>query len=874
MKKSLFALCAFLILTFTWALPAMVIAQQITPSVWMSAGSVGTMSNGNSYSWSMGETFTPTYSNSSLTFTQGFQQSFDVLGCTNSTALNYNASATVDDGSCILPILGCMNVSACNFVDSANIDDGSCILPQPEICNSIDDDCDDIVDNGLTFVNYYNDADGDGYGTGIATNLCSNPGAGFVTTDGDCDDTNNTIFPGATEICNILDDDCDAQIDEDLPLFTWFIDSDGDGIGTGNYSESCAFWAGYATIGGDCNDNDATISPVANEICNNIDENCDGVLNDGLWIAAYIDADGDGYGDYGISVDGLCELTTGYVGNNQDCDDSNPGIYSSASEICDGLDNNCNGQIDDGLPFANYFIDLDGDGYGAGNVFILCSNPGPGYVTNNTDCNDNNVAINPGISEICGNNIDENCNGSDLPCYTTGTPGAPIPVPGITQYGTGVQSNISFDLAGGGNSIESPGSGNDRWYQFTAATNAARIGLRGSTAVNDDNRLLLFEGGQTLGQEWIPLDTEDAVSPGNTGISNDGGNETILYDQLNVGSTYLVCIQNTNNAPGTIQMSVGFLHGSAIDIGPYTQYTNTYNNTCQNFKCKFKPNGKFYTIHRWNNANDNVYGMPAWSYAIPSMSSTVCQMGRITPPNFSGQTQNLHVTVDVQYQLPNAYGTIENLNAKGIIMGNFNLNNEAPLTVRASDACPNYKSPLYGSVATNRSVCGAAQYQWEWTMVLPNAGLPLNINGSIGGSRTLGITQVTGINMGQKYDVRIRVKHFDQVSITPYSTVSCVRTLGSAGMTPYAEEELLSHDAQRGEYVIAPNPILNDEIQVSWKEVQEGMIPMQIQDITGKTVWKSIENVSGTIHHITLPQLAAGVYMMVVDQQPVRLVVQ
>jgi hypothetical protein len=256
------------------------------------------------------------------------------------------------------------------------------------------------------------------------------------------------------------------------------------------------------------------------------------------------------------------------------------------------------------------------------------------------------------------------------------------------------------------------------------------------------------------------------------------------------------------------------------------------------------------------------------------MSSTVCQLGRITPPNFSGQTQNLHVTVDVQYQLPNAYGTVENLNAKGIVMGNFGLNSEPSLQVRASDACPNFKSPLYGSVATNRSVCGAAQYQWEWTMVLPNAGLPINVNGSLGGSRTLGITQVTGISMGQKYDVRIRVKHVDQVSITQYGSASCVRTLGSAGLTPLAEDDFSVDSEQRSDYTIAPNPSLNDEIQVSWKEVQEGMVPMVIQDMTGKTVWKSIENVSGNIHHITLPHLAAGVYMMVVDQQPVRLVVQ
>ncbi len=1133
MKKSLFVLCTFLIIIFAWALPAMVIAQQITPSVWMSAGSVGTMSNGNSYSWSMGETFTATLNQSTLTFTQGFQQLFDVPGCTNPVALNYNASATVDDGSCILPILGCMDptawnfnaaantddgscapfiygctdltafnydatantddgscvsfiygctdftafnynpnantengsciptiigctdfnafnfnpiantddgscipyiygctditalnynaaansddgscipfiygctdvtaynynaaantddgscvavvngctdvtafnydatantddgscepfiygctdftafnynpnantengsciptitgctdlnafnfnpiantddgscipyiygctditalnynatantddgscvavvngctdASACNYDPSANTNDGSCVLPQLETCNSLDDNCDGTIDEGVLNT-FYLDIDGDGFGVSNSTVLACTAPLGYSDNFVDCNDNDPLINTNGIELCNGADDDCDLQIDEDLPLFTWFMDNDGDGIGTGSSTESCAFLPGYATIGGDCNDNDATISPVANEICNNVDENCDGVLNDGLWIAAYIDADGDGYGANNISVDGLCELTAGYVGNNQDCDDSNPAIYSSAIEICDAIDNNCNGQIDDGLPFVNYYNDLDGDGFGSGLALNLCSNPGVGYVISNGDCDDNNASINPGTSEICGNSIDEDCNGTDLPCYTTGTPGAPIPVPGVTQYGTGVQSNISFNLAGGGNSIESPGAGNDRWYQFTAASNAARIGLKGSTTVNDDNRLILFEGGQPLGQEWIPLDTEDAVSISDQGASNDAGNETILFDQLTVGQTYLVCIQNTNNAPGNIQMSVGFLYGSATDIGPYTQYTNTYNNTCQNFKCKFKPNGKYYTIHRWNNATDDINGTPAWSYAIPSMSSTICQLGRITPPNFSGQVQNLHVTVDVQYQLPNAYGTIENLNAKGIVMGNFNLNNEAPLTVRASDACPNYKSPLYGSVATNRSVCGAAQYQWEWTMVLPNAGLPLNINGSIGGSRTLGITQVTGIDMGQKYDVRIRVKHFDQVSITPYSTVSCVRTLGSAGMTPLAEDDFSSTTTQRNDYSIAPNPTLTDELQVTWKEMQEGMVTMVIQDMTGKTIWKSIENVSGTIHHITLPHLAAGVYMMVVDQEPTRLVVQ
>lgn len=99
--------------------------------------------------------------------------------------------------------------------------------------------------------------------------------------------------------------------------------------------------------------------------------------------------------------------------NHSDCNDGNAAINPTASEICNTQDDNCNGSIDEGLTFITYYVDLDHDNYGKisdpGNS--LCQNPGIGFSTNHTDCNDGNALINPGAIESC-NGIDDNCNGS------------------------------------------------------------------------------------------------------------------------------------------------------------------------------------------------------------------------------------------------------------------------------------------------------------------------------------------------------------------------------------------------------------------------------------------------------------------------------
>ena len=127
------------------------------------------------------------------------------------------------------------------------------------------------------------------------------------TVDGDCNDNDFGLNPGASDIQNGIDDDCDGEIDEGTLAF----DDDGDGI---------------TEFDGDCNDDDNTIYPGAPEASNGIDDDCDGEIDED-----FLDLDGDGFSVF----DG-------------DCDDTDGWVSPIRTEVCDGVDNNCDGVIDEG----------------------------------------------------------------------------------------------------------------------------------------------------------------------------------------------------------------------------------------------------------------------------------------------------------------------------------------------------------------------------------------------------------------------------------------------------------------------------------------------------------------------------------------------
>jgi|GEM_PF-6478772 len=309
-----------------------------------------------------------------------------------------------------------------------------------EVCDGLDNDCANGVDDGLTFQNYYLDSDGDGDGAGAAVNDCQLPGSEYVLLDGDCDDSDFNVNPSQSEICDGLDNDCANGVDDGLTFQNYFLDNDGDGFGAGAGVNDCqAPGTDYVLVDGDCDDSDFNVNPSASEVCDGVDNDCANGVDDGLTFQNYfLDNDGDGFGA-GAAVND-CQLPgTDYVLLGGDCDDSDFNVNPSASEICDGLDNDCANGIDDGLTFQNYFLDNDADGFGAGAAVNACQVPGANYVLANGDCNDSDFNVNPSATEVC-NGIDDNCNSltdSNDPTVFDNTP------PIVTCKNTAVTLNAS-----------------------------------------------------------------------------------------------------------------------------------------------------------------------------------------------------------------------------------------------------------------------------------------------------------------------------------------------------------------------------------------------------------------------------------------------
>ena len=320
------------------------------------------------------------------------------------------------------------------FVDNAGDCDDTTAAAAPdadEVCDTIDNDCDGDIDepDALDAATWYGDGDGDGYGdVGSPQVACDAPSA-HVSDATDCDDGAFDVNPGATEVCNLIDDDCDGDIDDaDSTLdattgVTFYVDGDGDGFGDGgNAVQACLQPSGTVSDATDCDDSAAAVNPAASEVCNSVDDDCDGDIDDAdssvdlstgsTW---YADSDGDGYGDAGSSS-AACAQPSGAVSDATDCDDSAAAVNPAASEVCNSVDDDCDGDIDDAdssvdlSTGSTWYADSDGDGYGdAGSSSAACAQPS-GAVSDATDCDDSAAAVNPAASEVC-NSVDDDCDG-------------------------------------------------------------------------------------------------------------------------------------------------------------------------------------------------------------------------------------------------------------------------------------------------------------------------------------------------------------------------------------------------------------------------------------------------------------------------------
>lgn len=239
-----------------------------------------------------------------------------------------------------------------------------------ELCDSADNDCDGSTDEGC-------DDDSDNW---CDSTMDVAEGASCV--EGDCNDLDSAINPDAAEKCNGKDDNCDESTDEGFGLGNSCSAGSGVCLVAGTY-DSCAPDGASAVCSAQADMTKATV-----ELCDGLDNDCDGSTDEGC------DDDHDGW------CDSSMEYAAGAACTEGDCNDTDASVYPSAPEQCNAMDNDCDGVLDEGC-------DDDNDGWCD---FIM--QVWPTATCTDGDCDDANANINPDVEEICTTPYDDNCDGN------------------------------------------------------------------------------------------------------------------------------------------------------------------------------------------------------------------------------------------------------------------------------------------------------------------------------------------------------------------------------------------------------------------------------------------------------------------------------
>ncbi len=496
-------------------------------------------------------------------------------------------------------------------------------------------------------------------------------------------------------------------------------------------------------------------------------------------------------------------------------------------------------------PNTNWYADVDGDGYGSFLMITGCYNSPPfaGTVTNNSDCNDNNAAIGPCGTEICSNGLDDDGDGLiDEGCLVNDNRLGAINVANSNWYPQ--CSSISGSVL---NAVISPqgnpanvavGGGGDVWYKFTAPSTAVRIRVvpTGFNAV-------------------LELQTSSGTELAVENATGSGVNEILNYGALTTGAIYYLAVRNYDaTAGGAFTVCISPLARSGCDI------TSGSYDLCQSFKMRATGASNYITKF--------TRTAPTAGPTVNHTSATQFPMSTPSIGNQYGSTYS--VMVDAVYNLLDGAGSPESITVLGTSSCSIAINAQPAPEVVVAQRCP--ATILRGTIVSAKPfVCGAVDYRWrftEWSACVAGSAVSPSFTRDRGAASPymqMNFSSPVALVPGSFY--RVEVAPLMSYGLGSYGPpqiiqISSTSLMGEMNANEFGVSEFYKNGEEVIEASIYPNPNNGEMLSLNVTEAEN--VYVRILDNMGRVVYNNRFTAEGSLNTIVVfdRPLASGLYMI------------
>jgi hypothetical protein len=351
----------------------------------------------------------------------------------------------------------------------------------------------------------------------------------------------------------------------------------------------------------------------------------------------------------------------------------------------------------------------------------------------------------------------------------------------------------------------------------------------------------------------------------NLGQPLSNGNQILLTSNLVAGNEYYVAVHN-NSGSMNASAKICFNHfvGTTCDH-TYSNNTGIYTSVCSSFKAQYKANASQYIFNVLSGyQGGNNMNITPWFYATPTSSSIITRLGTLLPANMDVTPKIYTLSVGVIYAMYDAGNNLTPVTANPSVTCTAQLNQEQAVVLRNSDRCPLFKT-ITSSVATNRQICGASRYEWEFTQVGPTAQAPVALLGGLG-TNVFFLNAVPGMANGKTYSVRVRPL-FTNGPAGEYGASNCMKTTGAGMVMEENNDEVLAQLTDGTQLMtVYPNPSSTGEIVLQWSQVLESDLKVKLYNAIGELVFQQTFFQEGANSlPIQLTNAPSGMYWMEVE---------